>query len=76
MKDKIVESLKNIEIHADVLMEIPANEQNIGAIQSVVSIALLEVKRCLEAMHDEVNSVLSPHHPSLPIVSAGKPGEP
>ncbi len=50
MNDKIIESLKNIEIHADVLMKIPASEQHIGNIQSVVSIALLEIKRCLEAI--------------------------
>ena len=50
MNDKIVESLKNIETHADVLMKIPASEQHIVNIQSVVSIALLEIKRCLEAI--------------------------
>lgn len=48
MNDKIVQCLKNIETHADVLMRIPASEQHIGHIQSVVSIALLEIKRCLE----------------------------
>lgn len=50
MNDKIVEHLKNIETHADALMTIPAKEQNIGNIQAVVSIALLEIKRCLEAI--------------------------
>lgn len=50
MNDKIIETLKNIETHADVLMKIPANEQHIGNIQAVVSIALLDVKRCLEAI--------------------------
>ncbi len=35
---------------ADVLMKIPASELHIGNIQSVVSIALLEIKRCLEAI--------------------------
>lgn len=48
MNDKIVESLKNIETHADALMKIPASEQHIGSIQAVVSVALLEIKRCLE----------------------------
>ncbi len=48
MNDKIVEHLKNIEIHADVLMEIPSNEQHISNIQAVTSIALLEIKKCLE----------------------------
>ncbi len=57
MNDKIVECLKNIEIHADVLMKIPANEQHIGNIQAVVSIALLEIKRCLEAVAKETASV-------------------
>lgn len=50
MNDKIVECLKNIETHADVLMTIPASEQHIGNIQAVVSVALLEIKRCLEAI--------------------------
>lgn len=50
MDDKIVESLKNIETHAHVLMRIPAGEQYIGHIQAVVSVALLEIKRCLEAI--------------------------
>lgn len=54
MSDKIVESLKNIEIHADVLMKIPASEQHISHIQSVVSIALLEIKRCLEAIATQI----------------------
>ncbi len=48
MNDKIVEHLKNIETHADVLMKIPSSEQYIGNIQSVVSIALWEIKHCLE----------------------------
>lgn len=53
MNDKIVEHLKNIETHADVLMTIPANEQFIGSIQSVVSVALLDIKRCLEEIAKE-----------------------
>lgn len=53
MNDKIIESLKNIETHADVLMKIPASEQHIGHIQSVISIALLEIKRCLEEISKE-----------------------
>lgn len=48
MSDKIIESLKNLEMHTDALMRIPANEQHIGNIQAVMSIALLDVKRCLE----------------------------
>lgn len=50
MNDKIVECLKNIETHADVLMKIPASEQFLGNMQAVISIALLDVKRCLEAI--------------------------
>lgn len=53
MNDKIVECLKNIETHADVLMKIPASEQFIGNIQAVVSIALLDIKRCLEELAKE-----------------------
>lgn len=53
MSDKIVECLKNIETHADVLMTIPASEQHIGNIQAVVSIALLDIKRCLEEIAKE-----------------------
>lgn len=53
MNDKIAECLKNIETHADVLMKIPASEQYIGNIQSVVSVALLEIKRCMEAIVNE-----------------------
>ena len=53
MRDKIVECLKNIETHAEALMKIPASEQHIGNIQAVVSIALLEIKRCLEAIANE-----------------------
>ena len=56
MNDKIVEHLKNIETHADVLMEIPSSEQYIGNIQAVVSIALLEIKRCLEAIANDRDS--------------------
>ena len=48
MNDKIVELLKNIETHADVLMKIPSGEQFIRNIQAVTSIALLDIKRCLE----------------------------
>jgi len=48
MTDELAETLKRLEIHADVLMTIPANEQNIGNIQSVVSVALLEIKRAIE----------------------------
>lgn len=58
MNDKVVELLKNIEVHADVLMKIPANEQHIGNIQSVVSIALLDIKRCLEEL-----ASATPHRP-------------
>ena len=54
LNPKILEALKNIEIHADVLMKIPANEQHIGNIQAVVSIALLEIKRGLEALMSEM----------------------
>ena len=54
MTDKLVESLKNLEIHADVLMKIPAGEQFIGNIQAVVSIGLLECKRAIEALHAEM----------------------
>lgn len=50
MNDKIVECLKNIETHSDVLMQIPSNEQNLANIQAVISIALLDIKRCLEAI--------------------------
>ena len=53
MKDKLVQALKNIEIHADILMRVPANEQNIGNIQSVVSVAILEIKRAIEALAEE-----------------------
>ncbi len=53
MNDKIVEHLKNIETHADMLMEIPATEQYIGSIQAVVATALLEIKRCLEAISND-----------------------
>ena len=50
MTDKLVEALKNIEIHADVLTKIPSGEQFISAIQSVVSIAILDIKRALEEL--------------------------
>ena len=57
MSDKITEHLKNIETHADVLMTIPSSDQYIRGIQSVVSIALLEIKQCLEeiAKHTKEN---------------------
>jgi hypothetical protein len=51
--DKILAHLKNIETHADALMEIPANEQHLGHFQSVVSTALLEIKKCLEAIAND-----------------------
>lgn len=50
MNTQIEELLKNIETHADVLMTIPASEQHIGNIQSVISVALMDIKRCLEAI--------------------------
>jgi len=53
VNDKIVKHLKNIETHADALMKIPANEQHIGHFQSVVSEALLEIKKCLEAIAND-----------------------
>lgn len=53
MNHKITDHLNNIETHADVLMRIPSSEQFIGNIQSVVSVALLDIKRCLEAMNEE-----------------------
>lgn len=48
MTDKLVECLKNLEIHADVLMKIPADAQHLVNLQAVVSIALLEAKRAIE----------------------------
>lgn len=48
MNDKLVEGLKNLETHADTLMKIPASEQFLKNMQAVISIAILEVKRCLE----------------------------
>jgi hypothetical protein len=53
MPDRIIQSFKNIEAHADALMKIPANEQHIASIQSVVSIALLEIKRALEQLYQQ-----------------------
>lgn len=53
MNDNIVECLRKIELHAVDLSSIPASEQNIGNIQSVVSVALLEIKRCLEVIATE-----------------------
>ena len=47
MNEKIVECLKNIETHVEVLMKIPPSEQHLGNIQAVVSVALLEIKKCL-----------------------------
>lgn len=44
------EQIANIRTHADVLMRIPAGEQFIGHIQSVVSTALTDVARILEQM--------------------------
>lgn len=56
MTDKLVEALKNLEVHADVLMKIPSGEQYIGNIQAVVSIAILEAKRAIEALHAEMRA--------------------
>lgn len=47
--------LKNIAVHADVLMEIPSGEQYLRNIQAVTSIALLEIKACLEAIASRPN---------------------
>jgi len=60
MNDKIVESLKNIEIHADALMHVPSSEQFLGNIQAITSVALLEIKRCLEAIATEHEPVTPP----------------
>ena len=53
MNDIIKVHLKNIEMHADILMQIPSGEQYIGNIQAVVSVALLEIKLCLEAIAND-----------------------
>lgn len=50
MTDEIATMLKNIETHADVLMTIPSGEQYLSNMQAVISIALMDVKRCLEAL--------------------------
>lgn len=50
LRDKLIESLKNLETHADALMKIPAGEQFIAPIQAVTSIGLLETKRAIEAL--------------------------
>ena len=54
MNGKLVEALKNLETHADALMKVPASEQFIGNIQSIVSIAILEAKRAIEALAEEI----------------------
>lgn len=50
MTDKLIEGLKNLETHAEVIMKIPASEQYLANMQAVISIALLEIKRCLEEL--------------------------
>lgn len=50
MTDEITECLKNIEANADALMRMPPSEQFIGNIQAVVYGALIDIKRCLEAI--------------------------
>lgn len=55
MNDKLVEALKNLESHADALMRVPASEQFIGNIQSIVSVAILETKRAIEALAKEID---------------------
>lgn len=50
MTDEIATLLKNIETHADALMDIPSGEQYLSNMQAVISVALLDVKRCLEAL--------------------------
>lgn len=48
-----MECLKDIEADAAALMRIPASEQFIGHIQVAVSAALLNIKKCLEAIAKE-----------------------
>jgi len=50
MSDALIEGLKNLETHAEVLMTVPANEQYLANMQAIISIALLEIKRCLEEL--------------------------
>lgn len=56
MNEKIVECLKNLDTHVEVLVKIPSSEQYIGHIQSVVAAALLDIKRCLEAIAEELEA--------------------
>jgi hypothetical protein len=48
----IQQQIRNIEAHAQALMRIPSGEQFIGNIQAVVSIALSDIARILEAQRD------------------------
>lgn len=50
--DELKKTLDRLRVHADVLMRIPASEQHIGNIQSVVSIALLDVVRAIEQLEN------------------------
>ena len=53
MNAKITDHLKNIEIHADYMLKIPASEQHIGHIQVALHTALIEIKSCLEEISRE-----------------------
>lgn len=47
MNNDVAQLLKNLEAHADAIMRVPSNEQHIGNIQAITSVAILDVKRCL-----------------------------
>jgi hypothetical protein len=52
--DKLIEGLKRLEQHADALMKIPNDEQFMYATHAVTSVAILDIKRCIEALHAEL----------------------
>lgn len=53
MTEKISVLLKHIQRHADGLLDIPASEQHLAQMQIIISVALLDVRQCLEALAEE-----------------------
>jgi hypothetical protein len=52
-------ALVRLEQHAETLMEMPTGEQFVGATQSVIATALLDVKMALEALASEAQKRLT-----------------
>lgn len=73
-REKVMEGLKRIGEHAETLMKVPSCEQHIASIQSVISVALLEIKGCMDGMVGEGESPagMDPWYEGVKVKEGGR----